>query len=106
MKKLYQFRYYGENNQNNFPSNLTLTANTNLLENFPTTIQLGIQAWAGAKFNLNEKSDSTIEVGITNIYELDLEGLTYLNGLYFTDNTLEAVATEDKKIIVDLVYEG
>ena len=104
MKKLYQFRYYGENHENNFPTNLTLTSTTNLLENFPTTTQLGIQAWPGAKLALNEGS-SSIEVGLTSIYELELDGLTYLYGLYFDNNTI-AGARSDRAIIVDLVYEA
>lgn len=103
MKKLYQFRYYGEGHENNFPENLSLNSAVNLLQDYTTTTQLGIQAWPGAQFKLNNGS-TLIEIGMTSIYELELDGLTYLNGLYFDSDTLTA-ATADHGIIVDIIYE-
>ena len=104
MKKLYQFRYYGQGNENNFPADLNIEETVNLLQNYPRTTQLGIQSWPGAKFSLNE-GNNPIEVGMTGIYELDLDGLTYLYGLYFDQETLNQVS-ETKGIIIDLIYEG
>jgi hypothetical protein len=45
--------------------------------------QLGIQASPGTIFTLNNGTD--IQIGKTGIYELDLEGLTYLTNLVFTE---------------------
>ena len=103
MKKLYQFRYYGEGHENNFPENLSLNSTVNLLQDYPTTTQLGIQAWPGAQFKLNNSS-ALIEIGMTSIYELELDGLTYLNELYFDSDTLAAAAA-GHGIIIDIIYE-
>jgi hypothetical protein len=37
MKKLYQFRYYGQGNENNFPVDLNIEETVNLLQNYPRT---------------------------------------------------------------------
>jgi len=63
-KKIKQFRYYGENNENNQP--LTVVGNTgpramnyldfmngNVFANYYPIVQLGIQAMPGTKFYLN-----------------------------------------------------
>jgi len=41
---------------------------------------------------------------MTSIYELELDGLTYLNELYFDSDTLAAAAA-GHGIIIDIIYE-
>ena len=75
-----------------------ITTGENVLKDYAPVIKIGIQAPKDTVFQLNEGSD--IEMGKYGIYELDLEGLGYIDSLVFKGEN------KDDIIIVDIVYEG
>ena len=115
-KKIKQFRYYGENNENNQP--LTVVGNTgprtmnyldfmngNVFANYYPIVQLGIQAMPGTKFYLNNAIQPII-VGYTGIYELDLEGSIEISKLTFDRNSLEKInELNNGLLLVDIIYD-
>lgn len=107
MKKIYQYRYYG-NSSKNYPKSLNAVQLTNG-EIFNQTSKgsithLGLQASPGTTFFLN-RCDNPIQIGKTGIYEIDVTGYGYITSIMFSDDTL-ALVNEDNGIIIDIVYEG
>lgn len=110
MKKIMQFRYYGDGDTRNHPSGLTTTDwSTNLLKDYGVVSHLGIQAEPGTVFYLNF-GGSPIYIGETGIYELDLEGIGRIYGIRFDKDILTSIYTSnpspDHRVIVDIIYEG
>lgn len=108
MKKIVQLRYFGEGNENNVPKDNNIWAGGNLLRNFGNVSHLGIQGEPGIKFYLNNRTNP-IYIGNTGIYELNLEGLGYITGLYFDKQNLNEKYAEQKDrhmLIVDFVYNS
>ena len=101
-----QFRYYGENNTKNYPAETTYAALAagNIFQNYGAVTQLGIQARQDCKFYVNN-SPNPIMIGVTGIYELDLEGLGSISSIRF-DRTDLAAASETNPIMIDIIYEG
>lgn len=107
MKSIQQFRFYHDNSENNYPIGLTYGTllSGNILNNFGPVSQLGIQAKPGTKFYLN-KSKSSIIVGSTGIYELDLGDLGTISAINFDAESLDrVVADKEDFIIVDIIYD-
>ena len=113
-KCIKQFRFYGNGNEKNYPADLTaeqLRSGTAFKIYSPIT-QLGIQSELGMKFSVN--GSSSIEIGRTGIYELDLEGLSIITDLNFDAVSLDEIRkyNEDtvqeglKGLIVDIIYES
>lgn len=106
-KHISQVRFYNDGNSKNYPSgsvNKTKLAAGSLFNNLNLT-QIGIQTLPGTKFYLNHHS-SPIVIGQTGIYELDLEGLTYINGIQFDQASLRLINDNDAAyLIIDYVYE-
>lgn len=114
-KYIRQFRYYGENNAENYPPGLTYTQlrTGSVFKEYAPITQLGIQTNPDFKFYLND-STAPIIVGSTGIYELDLEGVGRVYNLRFDSESLDEIirhngaAEENNRygLIVDMVYEG
>lgn len=111
MKQIKQFRYYGQESKNNYPtlSNFygTLTKG-NLFASHGGITHLGIQGLPGTKFYLNN-STFPIEIGFTGIYELDLEGVGNIFAIKFDGTTLDKYdnpANSNARLLIDIVFEG
>lgn len=110
MRKIMQFRYYGEGDPRNFPTGLNanaLTGETAFTGYFPIT-QIGIQAPPGTTFYLNDvkQKDTSIIIGNSGLYELNLDGIGEINGLIFATKSLSSIGTTyGGHLIVDIVYE-
>jgi hypothetical protein len=83
MKKIMQFRYFGDNDDKNFPKGLSANDLTGgeIFNDYVPITQLGIQAPPGTIFYLNAptKSDNSIIMGNSGLYELNLEGIGEIN---------------------------
>lgn len=66
-------------------------------------IQLGIQAPSGVRFILNDNiGNPAIVIDSSNIYELNVDGMTIIDSIKFQESSLSEVT----KMIIDIVYEG
>lgn len=106
MKKMFQFRYYGQSVKN-YPLELNETrmSNHTLFQGKGSITHLGIQASPGTTFFLNKEADHPIQIGKTGIFELDVSGYGYITHIAFATKSLELV-NEDNGIIIDILYEG
>lgn len=112
MKRIMQFRFYGENDARNYPKNYTLDSwITNVLANCGAVSHLGIQGEPGVVFYLND-GNNPIVLGFTGIYELDLEGIGRITNLRFNKEKListypsDPSSSDSKRILVDVIYDG
>lgn len=105
MKKMYQFRFYG-NSTKNYPQGLSVSSmkDGELFRSKGAITHLGIQAAPGTTFFLNNGLNP-IQVGKTGIYEINISGYGYITSLSFSEETLASV-NEDNGIIIDILYEG
>lgn len=106
-KKIMQFRYYGENNDKNQPSNINkqTLASGSIFSNYLPIIQLGIQTVPGSKFYLNNGT-TPIVIGSTGIYELDLDGVSSITQLAFDAASIAALdGNLNGSLIVDIICD-
>ena len=109
-KVVRQYRYYEEGNSKNQPEDATLEAfeiGSVFFEEskLAAITQLGIQTLPGTKFYLNNAKKPII-VGATGIYELDLEGISEINSLFFDKHSLETIESiGNAYLIVDALYQ-
>lgn len=114
-RKVGQVRFYANPTGNgtstslankNYPSNINITKlMSGSLFNNLNIVQLGVQALPGTKLYLN-RYNSPIIIGATGIYELNLEGLTYINGIQFDKTSLENISNNaNAMLIIDYIYE-
>ena len=107
-KHIMQYRYYGEGNNNNQPSDISID---NLVDGTIfsglTFTQLGIQALPGTRFYLNNNLlEDPILIGSTGIYELDLEGISSIVSINFKRESLEQIKSNTTAgLIIDVIYE-
>ena len=90
----------------NYPPDINITklVSGSLFTNF-NIVQLGVQALPGTKFYLN-RYNSPIIIGSTGIYELNIDGLTYIKDLQFDETSLENISNNTNAVlIVDYIYE-
>ena len=103
-----QFRYYGDDNENNYPKGLHSThlINGTAFKDTMPIVQLGIQYAKDAtiRFYINE-SEHPILSHPYGLFELDLTGRSQILSLKFDRNDLGAV-DEDGPLIIDIVYVG
>lgn len=106
MKCIKQFRYYGDNNEKNYPANLSKDQlkNGNIFQNYNNIIQLGIQAKPTTEFFLNN-SDFTLTVGGVGLYELNLEGIGAVTAIKFTEESLNKAQESTNGLIIDIIYD-
>lgn len=105
-QRIGQIRYYNDGNTRNYPAGLS---KWDLQNGGPFAgkeiTQLGIQTTPGVKFAINNNT-SWIVVGMTGIYELNVEGLTAITGIRFEANSLSMInGNSNAYIIVDYLYE-
>ena len=110
MRKIFQFRYYGSSNKNNYPklSNYYgILTQGNIFKDYGVVSKLGIQGKPGIKFYLNN-SRHPISIGETGIYELDLENIGRINSIRFDYKDLEYYDQDflGERLLIDIVYEG
>ena len=104
MKRIKQFRYYGNDIEKNAPRQGDIFFKGNWFQDIGAVSHLGVQAMPGIRFYLNNSS-SSISVVQTGIYELDLGDLGIIQSFKLDFSSFDA---KDLKygIIVDVVYEG
>lgn len=110
-KQIMQFRYYGEDNQNNQPNTKSnKIKKTNLIsgivfnEYFPISYLKIQTSQEDLKFYLNN-SISSVQVGANGIYEIDLDGITILSKINFDKSSLESLISNNGYLIIDIIYE-
>lgn len=109
MKRIKQFRYYGDGDSRNYPSNMTTSnlTHNNIFAGYGAISQMGIQARPGTIMYLNN-SIYPITIGETGIYEIDLADYGQIYDIRFAAASLlpysEAGGTD--RLLIDIVYEG
>lgn len=101
-KKIKQFRFYGEGNDNNGNLKLSDYNNGNAFSKVYPITQLGIQGPPGTRFYLNG-SVNPIVIGASGIYDLDIKNGARVTGLEFDEESLRRV-TPNNILIVDILY--
>ena len=107
-KKIKQFRYFNSGNSKNTITEEQLKSG-NIFSRYSSISKLGIQAGPGTIFRLgNTANDYPIEIGLTGIYELDLEDYGYINYIQFEKIELPYAEKEGEELplLIDIVYEG
>ena len=103
-----QFRYYGRDNVNNYPSDISPeTLGTGaIFRNYTPITQLGVQFAkdAGMKFFING-GQNPIYTGYFGLYELDLTNKTSIKSLHFDKDQVATLVTPETPLIIDIVYE-
>lgn len=111
MKKIAQFRYRGEDHEENYPNIESYTDKLtygNIFQDYGFVSHLGIQGPVGMRFYLNFSS-CPIMIGQTGIYELDLEDIGRISAIRFDRTDIDTYYTDNPrndKILIDIVYEG
>lgn len=108
MKRIKQFRYYGKDNiDKNMPRQGEVFFKGNWFQNINAVSHIGVQAIPGVRFYLND-SPSSLMVGQTGIYELDLGNLGIIQSFKLDFSSLKDKEEQilEYGIIVDVVYEG
>ena len=108
-KYVNQIRYYGDGNDKNYPKNnvsLTTLQSGSIFHNTLPIVQLGIQTLPGMKIYINNHTNPII-VGQTGIYELNVDGISYITDLRFDGTTLNIINRNQQNayLIVDYLYE-
>lgn len=107
-KYINQVRYYGDGNAKNSASNVTLTTlqSGSTFHNTLPIVQLGIQTLPGMKVYINNHTNPVI-VGQTGIYELNVDGISYITDLRFDGSTLSVINKNQNNayLIIDYLYE-
>lgn len=109
MKIIKQFRYYGDGNQHNYPSDLTQDTLVygNIFEGLNIS-QLGIQGRPNTILYLNNSDkEFPIVIGETGIYEIDLQdSASSINEIQFDPKTLSDYGNGKDRLLIDIIYEG
>lgn len=111
-KKVMQFRYYKDGDKRNYPliegiESAAAAANWvsgNVFNSYYPIIQLGVQGLPGTSFRLNDSITSII-IGSTGIYELDVEGYTDIRKISFDSTSLNAIEKAGAYLIVDVISD-
>ena len=107
MLRLAQFRYYGNNNDNNYPAKSTMNfyCVDASFQAYKPIRQLGIQTLPGTKFYINQ-SQSPIIVGGTGIFEIDCTNTTaIINSIRFDKDSMTTINNlENGYLIIDILY--
>lgn len=123
MKRIKQFRYFGDDHARNYPIEVlgadgeTVEVvgisknnlyNGSIFTSCTPITQLGIQSLPGTTFYLNNDNTRTnpIIIGYTGLYELNLEGIAEINSISFELESLNRITqVPNACLIVDIVYE-
>ena len=111
--KVYQFRYYGLDNEKNSPNGENAwiglssdsTRPSNLLADYGSAVKIGIQTLPGVKFYISSNFSNGIIIDHTGVYELDLRNTnTTISKLYFDGSSLDRISEVDNaSLIVDVL---
>lgn len=108
MVRMLQFRYYADNNKNNYPLdwNWTQYCSSNTFKKYSPIVSIGIQTLPGTKFYLNGSLNPII-IGVSGIFELDVTNTsTTINNLHIDQKSMELIKNrENGYLIIDLIYE-
>lgn len=105
-KRIGQVRFYKDRSPQNYPQPWSKDS-IRYGEPFSgkRIIQLGIQTLPGTKFSINN-NPAWLVVGMTGIYELNVDGLTAITGIVFDPNSISMISANDNAyLIVDYLYE-
>lgn len=109
-KKIMQFRYYDETNENNQPKGVKKSAfkkNGGVFNAYFPFTQLGIQTLPGTRIYLNNNEESPIIIGSTGIYELELEGISEITDMYFDSTSLNLIEENpNAHLIIDVLSDA
>lgn len=107
-KQIKQFRYYGDGQPNNQPVKGTWQSyikDGGAFVGISSITQLGIQTLPGVRMYLNN-ADSPIIIGSTGIYELDIEGISEIESIYFDEVSLKQIQDNGNAyLIIDMICE-
>ena len=110
-KHLMQFRYYGDQLENNNLSNIEykqLISGSYFISckpNATSIASLGIQTLPGVKFYLNNSQIDPIIIGPSGIYELGTDKNYEITGLQFDSKSIDSInANNGAYLIIDIVY--
>lgn len=110
-KYLMQFRYYGNQLENNNLSNIKyeeLISGSHFIScrpNATSIASLGIQTLPGVKFYLNNSQIDPIIIGPSGIYELGIDENYEITGLQFDRKSIDSInANNGAYLIIDIVY--
>jgi hypothetical protein len=77
-----------------------------IFSDYMPAVQIGIQTIPGVKFNLNN-SYSPITIGLTGIYELNVDNFTEITSIQFEKESLDMIDNEEETyLFIDIIYEG
>lgn len=108
-KTVGQVRYYGEGNASNYAAGTSTKVNSTSLQYgtalsyaYPI-VKLGVQTLPGTQMYINGSANPVV-VGQTGIYELDVDGLSYITTLSFSATSLSNInANETAYLIIDYI---
>lgn len=105
-KSINQIRYYGEGHVKNTKNvNFTKLRSGSIFSDTLPITQIGIQTIPGVKVFINY-SPNPIVIGQTGIYELNVDGLSYINDIKFDASSLNLIdASTNAYLIIDYIYE-
>ena len=109
MKRIQQFRFFGNGSESNYPEELTINnlVNGEIFKAYTPITQIGIQSLPGTIFYINNDETRTnpIMLGYSGIYELNLEGIAEVNTLCFELASLQRISSlRGASLIIDVVY--
>ena len=107
-RQVKQFRYYGANDVRNYPDEVSYAAllSGNIFQQYAPIISLGIQGSPDLKFYINQSSNP-IMLGVTGIYELDIDGITTLSSIRIDKESLNNITADNANpLMIDIIYEG
>lgn len=107
--KIMQIRYYGINSSKNSDTNLKEKLIKEMIGKdgiIPSPIvSLGIQtSLPGLQFYINN-SERPVIVGVSGIYELNLNDLNKIYSLIFSEASIGAIDNGSHYLIIDVLYE-
>lgn len=109
MTNIAQFRYYGENNINNYPEGFGETWPTIIMlqQKYTDIKKVIIQTMPGTRINFFSNSDNQkpdMIIGSTGIFELDLtQNDLKFYGLHIYENSLELIKN-NSYFIMTIIY--
>ena len=109
-KKVIQYRYYNDNNENNNPTGSKIKdfVSGDFLGNNIPILQMGIQTLPGTKFYIDDvNKERDIIIGNTGIYEINLNNKTAIGKISFDLESMEIIKNNPGAyLIIDTVYES
>lgn len=105
-KNVIQFRYFGDNQEDNFPATITKAQLNSgaIFYNYLPIAQIGIQTLPGIKFYLNDSTNPII-IGNSGVYDLMSDGTLKITKLDFDLTGLERIERDrNNYLIIDILY--